>query len=305
MEIYYEGRRITDFVITRKCIVRDTAGDRCDSLELEFENSGVWFGWEPAEDDQIIVEHDGYDSGIMYVNTVIPEDGRFRILATSLPCSARRKAYASFYKQTIEDIMRTCAAESGMDIQILGIDKQTIVPYIERNNEGCGAFLSKLLMLEGAALKCVNGKYTAIGYEYAQDRNPEQTIRIMDDQQGFRFRAEGTAIRSVTVKTPYALGTATDTAVPETHANITISKLPALDNAQAGKWAKNKLLHINRNMESVTIQSTFNPGASAMLRVDIIGNTEANGSWMIDTAEHDLKNETTTILLKRCIWTIQ
>ena len=121
MEIYYEGRRITDFVITRKCIVRDTAGDRCDSLELEFENSGVWFGWEPAEDDQIIVEHDGYDSGIMYVNTVIPEDGRFRILATSLPCSARRKAYASFYKQTIEDIMRTCAAESGMDIQILAL----------------------------------------------------------------------------------------------------------------------------------------------------------------------------------------
>lgn len=306
MEIYYEGTRITPYVIINKCIVRDMCGERCDSLEMELDNAGVWYNWAPAEDDRIVVENGGYNSGIMYVNTVLPEDGKYRIMGTSLPCRARRKAYASFCGQSIENIMKACAAECGMGIQIFGIDKTIVIPYIERDNEGCGAFLNKLLCYEGAMLKCVNGMYTAIGIEYAQNRLPRQGMVIDASQRGVRYRREGTAIRELTIKTPYGEGIATDTRVSGSHQNIVIGKkIPIRDNAQAGRWAKNKLLCMNRNMESVTIQSEFSPSNTAMLRMDIFGNTDANGQWLIDTVEHDLKNLTTTTLLRRCIDTIQ
>lgn len=178
MEIFYQGADITDMVQTRKCIVRDRAGSRCDSMELEFENASGWYAWGPREDDQIIVAHEKYNSGIMYVNTILPKDGRYRIIATALPCAARKKQNRSFIGQSLEEIMRSCAFSSGMGFQMFGIDGDIVIPYIEQDNEGATLFLHKLLALEGALLKCVNGKYTAIGIEYAQEQEALQSIEL-------------------------------------------------------------------------------------------------------------------------------
>lgn len=292
-------------VQTRKCIVRDGSGERCDSLELEFENAAGWYSWGPEEDDQVVVVHNGYDSGTMYVHTVLPEDGRYRIMATALPCKARRKGNQSFIGQTVGEIMRSCAFASGMDFRIFGIDSNTVIPYIEREGAGCAAFLYRFLLLEGAALKCVNGRYAAIGIEYAQARAAGQTIEVLPQQEGVQYRRAGTAYRSVTVKTPYAEAMAEDLAVGEGHARMAINCLPAMDEVQAGRWARGKLLHLNRQSEAVTVRSEFNPGLSALVRVDIEGDTDAAGQWLVEEAEHDLINLTTSARMHRCILTIQ
>lgn len=305
MEIYYQGTEITDMVQTRKCIVRDGSGERCDSLEVEFENAAGWYSWGPAKDDQILVAHNGYDSGIMYVNTILPKDGKFRILAAALPCKARKKGNQSYIGQTIEEIMRSCAFASGMDFQIFGIDRNMKIPYIEREDAGCAAFLYRFLTLEGAVLKCVNGKYTAIGIEYAQSREAEQSIEVLAQQEGTQYKKAGASYKSVTVKTPYAEATAEDTSVPESGTRMTVNCLPAMNDVQAGRWARGKLLHLNRQSELVTVQNEFNPGLSAMSRIDIEGDTDANGQWLVEEAEHDLINLTTSARMHRCIVTIQ
>lgn len=305
VEIFYQGTEITNMVQTRKCIVRDGCGERADSIDLEFENAAGWYAWGPEEDDQIIVTHKGYDSGIMYVNTVLPQDGKYRILATALPCRAREKGNKDFCKKTLEEIMRACAFASGMDFQIFGMDKNIAIPYIERDGEGCAAFLHRFLALEGAVLKCVNGKYTAIGIEYAQGLEPWQTIRISSAQEGAQYRRAGSVYKSVTVKTPYAEAKANDLAVSEDHMQMTMNDLPAMDNLQAGRWARGKLLCLNRKSELVTLESDFNQGFTAMARVDIDGDTDASGEWLVEEAEHDLINLKTSVVMRRCITTIQ
>lgn len=304
MEIYYQGADITGMVQVRKCISRDTGGGRCDSLEIEFENAAGWYSWGPEEDDQIVVACDGYDTGIMYLNTVLPEEGRFRILATALPCAARKKQYRSFTGKTIEEIMRACGMASGMDFAIYGIDGQTVIPYIQQENESAAAFLYRLLKFEGAALKCVNGKYTAIGISYAQARPVHQTIEIGAKQTGAEYRRGGATYKSVTVKTPYAKATAEDLLVASTHAQITLN-LPARNDIQAGRWARGVLMYHNRQAETLSIDSEFNPGFSAMTRIDITGSTDATGDWIIEEAEHDFYNRKSRAKLYRCIYTIQ
>ena len=144
MEIYWQGKDVTDFVQVRKCVVRDTCGGRCDSLELEFENAAGWSKWGPEEDDKIIVSQNGYDTGTMYLNTVLPEDGIYRILATALPCVTRKKEYKSFIGKTIEEIMRACGMVTGMGFAVYGIDQKTVIPYIQQENESAAAFLCRL-----------------------------------------------------------------------------------------------------------------------------------------------------------------
>jgi len=305
VEIFYEGSDITEMVQTRKCTSRDTAGNRCDSLDIEFENAAGWYRWGPKEDDRIIVTHNGYDTGVMYVNTILPENGRFRIFATSLPCAARVKGYQSFTGKTIEEIMRACAMSSGMDFQIFGIDGHTVIPYIQRENEGCAAFLQRMLKLEGAALKCVNGKYTAIGISYAQERSAHQTIEVRADQAGMEYMRSGKAYKSLTVETPYAKATATDGAVPSSHSSITINDAPARTDIQAGRWARGLLLDANRKCETLIMPSDFNIGYTSMTRIDVEGSSDATGQWLIEEVIHDFINLKSTPTMHRCLLTVR
>ena len=304
MEILYQGVDITEMVQVKACTSRDTSDNRCDSLDIEFENAAGWYNWEPSEDDQIIISYNGYDTGIMYLNAVLPTDGRFRIIATSLPSTARTKAYHSFTGKTIEEIMRVCAMSCGMGFEIYGISANTVIPYIQRENEGCAAFLHRLLKMEGAALKCVNGKFVAIGYNYAQSFEAHQTIEVMADQPGIMYRRNAQSLYSITIKTPYAQATAIDIAVPSDHSNKTIYS-PVRDNIQAGRWARALLYHENSKSESLTIESAFNPGFPAMTRIDVESATDAAGEWLVKECHHDFFNLRSTAKLQRCISTIQ
>ena len=305
MEIIYQGKDITQYVIVRTCVARDTAGGRCDSLEIEFENAEGWEAWGPEEDDTIRITHDGYDTGTMYVNTVLPEDGNYRIAATALPCKARKKQNRSFYKKTIGEILRSCAMASSMDYALYGVDGKTVIPYIQQENESAASFLNRLLTREGAVLKCVNGKYTAIGLAWAQAQEAEQTVEIRASQTGTNYRRSGNKLRSLTVRTPYANATATDADVPSTHISQIIGDTEALDNIQAGRWARGLLLDKNRRCEELRLENEFNPGFTAMTRIDVTGGTDADGQWLIEQAEHDFINKTSTVRMHRCILTIR
>ncbi len=305
MEIYYEGKDITGYVVPKRCIARDTCGDRCDSLEIEFENAEDWFRWGPQQDDRILVAHRGYDTGTLYLNTIVPENGKYRIWATSLPCAARRKESRSFADKTIEEIMRHCARSSGMEFRLYGVDGGTVIPYIQQNEESAAAFLRRLLMLEGATLKCINGAYVGIGIPWAQERAAHQSIEITPSQRGIDYTKTGKRLESYTVQTPYACATATD--LSETGKRLTArsGEYPARDDIQAGRWARGLLLQHNRVCEVLRLRTEYNIGYTAMTRIDITGKTAATGAWLIEEAEHDFLGDASTVKLYRCISGIQ
>lgn len=303
MEIIYQGRDITEHVQTRRCIVTDTIGKRCDSIELEFENAETWFEWSPEEDDRIEVTHGQYRSGEMYLNMVRPENGIYKIVATSLPNTARRKITRTFSGKTIEEILRTCAVDVGMGYQIYGMDKDTIIPYIQQEDESSPAFLYRLLTWEGCAFKTVDGMYSAIDLLYAQDIDPCQTIELLADEQAQYIRT-GDGYSGVSIKTPLAQATAVDEAVSGTYGILTMSP-PVNNNIQAGRWARGKLLELNRQYEAVCLRTEFNQGMTALARVNIEGNTDAAGEWIAEKVMHDLVNLETAVKLHRCIRSIR
>ena len=150
-----------------------------------------------------------------------------------------------------------------------------------------------------------NGRYTAIGISYAQDLPAAQTMELFANQASSRYKRAGAACRSLTVQTPYAKGAAEDTAVKNSHMSLTDCCLPVMNDIQAARWARGKLLSINRECESLEVQGDFSPGMSAMMRIDIDGDTDATGEWVVELAEHDLIAMKTAISLRRCVRTIR
>lgn len=299
MNLFYNGKDITEFVVVRSAIVRDMSMGRCDSIDLVFENQDAWFLWNPEKNDQICILEDQYSSGVMFVNSVVPEGNRYRIIATSLPAGTK-KINKSFIDKRIKEIMNICAAEDGMLYELYGDD--AFIPYCEKYNVGNGAFLYELFEKEGIFLKCINNKYIGLTNNYIINQKVSQTLELMTNQEGVRYRRIEKKYKSVTVYSPYARSTAMDVSVSDGE-DITIS-MPVLNVVQAGRWARGILLNHNMKSEKLVLDTTFN-SMTALARVDVIGNTDAVGEWIVKNVEHDLMNKSSRTELVRCIRTIK
>ena len=305
MKVIYQGKDITEDVDVSKCLFSDYSGGRRDILDIEFEYSNKWFGWKPEKDDTIQIEHDGFDTGKLYVNSILPEGGRYRILATAAKSAARNKVWASYDDTTLNALMGICAAECGMEHGLYGISGGLNYFYITRENQDGMAFLDRLLTMEGGRLKCQNGKLRGIGIEYAQGLTAGQTFEIDTTQMQARYtHREDLKYAGITVKTPYAEATAYDSSVKDGNHPV-INHLPASDNAQAGRWARGMLLNHNRTAEELELGMEFNAGLTALVRVNIESDTDANGEWIVDQVEHDFITLKSTAVLYRCITTIR
>ncbi len=300
MELFYEGVNITKEVQITSAKGRDVSGGRADSLDLTLGAAHCWHRWNPQPDDRVELTCNGYSTGELYVNTIAPENGEYRILATALRAGAGRKANGSFEGKTLEETVKICAAACGMDYRIFGLDGKVRYPYLLRKDEGCAAFLSKIAGWEGAVLKTYSGRFTMIGILAAQALPAFETISISAKQECVSYQRRESKLKSLTVKTPFASVMARDDTVTKGNDRV-ICAIPARDQVTAGRWARGMLLNENRKAERLTIESTFRSVWSAMVRIDVAGETEANGSWIIDEVEHDFVNGISRATLLRCV----
>lgn len=304
MQLIYEGTDITPYVDIVKCRYSDVAGGRCDSIDIELENAATWDRWRPEIDDRIEAAHESLESGIMYLNTILPENGRYRIVATALPNIARRQVWRSCHDLSLDTVIGACAAECGMDYALYGIEGEYIYPYAERKNEGCAAFLDRLIGYEGGIIKAANGVICAIGIEWAQQQRPVKVLYLNANQKGVRhIKREGNKLTALTVRTPWAEATAEDTDAGGEIRAVRCD-IPARDALQAGRWARGLLLAHNRKAEKLIVSAQFDAGIAAMQRIDIESAAEINGEWLVDEVVHDLINKKTRTTLIRCIKTI-
>lgn len=305
MQLIYQGVDITRHVDIVSAVHRDYSGGRSDCLDLTLDHADTWYRWKPEQDDVIEFRHGGYTTGALFLNTIAPERDSYRILATSTRSSARRKAWASYEGKSLSEIFKALAAESQMGSKIYGLDEKIAYPYLLRKDESCAAFLNRLMYLEGAVLKTVSGRYTAISVETAQNIQTSATIEIESRQPGVTYRKrENMRHSGLMVKTPYATASAYDTAVT-TGDGIAVCDLPAIDNVTAGRWARGMLLMNNRQSEELTIAGEFNIGFTAMCRIDVKSSTDMNGEWICDEVEHDFVKKSSRAKLLRCVRTVK
>ncbi len=305
MNIIYEDTDITGKVIPSACVHKDVSHGKADTLEIVFRRSAAWHRWQPETDDRIQIFNGDYDTGEMYIHTIVPEGEAFRIIATSLPSKAARKAWDSYRNMDLKTILHRLAVECGMTGKLFGVENTTKYPYFQRENEGCAGFLERLFSMEGVALKAYNNAFRGIGVEYAQGRNAVRGWALDAEQDGTRYMHQpGKKWSSVTVRTLWAEATAKDESAEKGTSKI-IAGLPAMDAATAGRWARGILLMHNREADRLRLETLFDPGIAAMTKAEITGNTGAVGEWIIDEVENDLYNGTSTVNMLRVVDTVK
>ncbi len=303
VRLIYQGTDVTDDVDIIECVHNDVCGRESDCLNIKVDHADKWFRWGPQKNDTLQVKRSGYDSGTLYLNTILPEDGAYRILATSAKCVPFPPKWQSFKKKTLSAIMATCAGECGMSAKQSGINGGILYQYLLRNNISTPVFLETLTNREGAVLKTLGGSYVAIGVEYAQGLSPMHEMNLDDKQTDSKYiDRRDMRWSSLQIATPYGSGSATDSAADGP--SRTISDIPVDDAAQAKRWARGILTMHNWQAESLEIEMDFNPGYTAMVRINVKSRTDANGNWIIYKVRQDLLNGRTKAAMHRCLTTV-
>lgn len=305
MEISWNGKDITDYVYITGCTVSDVAGGKADSAQITFAHASVWYRWAPRFGDEIIITHEGYSTGKLFLNAVMPVNDEYRVIATSLKQEAQRRSWGHLYNTTLQKTAEYISAECGMKGRLYGIDGNLAYDYLLRKNEGCAAFLDRICAFEGAVVKTYNETFRIISVEWAQKREPLQRIEIDSKQPGVTYRRrDGFRYKGITVKTPYAEVTASDISAEGNNIPV-LTYLPAMSAAQAGRWARGLLLMHNRNFEELTLEQQLNLQMTALERIDVLGETDASGKWIAEETEHDLINKNTVTRFVRVIESVQ
>lgn len=300
LSLIYEGVDITDSVDIKECVFRDVSGNECDCLDMKLDHAERWLRWGPKKNDTIQVKRGGYDTKTLYLNTIALEDGVYRVYATSAKSQTFPKRWQTFEGKSMQSIMSVCAGELGMSAKLFGVNGATAYDYLLRRNQTAPVFLEELAGLEGAALKTLDGAFVAIGIAYAQEIEAMHTIELSVDQADSAYIDQrDKRWSSVEIRTPFGKGSARSSGAQG--ANQVITNLCLDNDAQAHRWAKGMLLAHNRKCEILRLESAFNPGYTAMGRLDVVSKSDANGQWIIDSVEHDMVGNTSRPLLYRCI----
>lgn len=303
LKLFYNDKDITEDVDILECFMRDASGKESDCLNLKVDHANKWFNWDVQKNDRLRVTRSGYNSGTMYLNTIVPEEGTFRIYATSARCTPFPAKWASYEKKTLAAIMSTCAGEGGMSARQSGISGGIFYEYLLRENMSTPLFLEQLVNREGAVLKCLNGNFTAIGIEYAQRLKPTHEIDLAAKLFEVKYiDRRDRSWKSVTISTPFGSGTASD--AKSSGQSRIITDITVDNNAQARRWAKGILLSHNRQSEQLDVEMEFNPGYTAMVRINVKSETDAKGAWIIDRVDHNLLDGRTKAQMLRCVTSI-
>lgn len=288
MRLIYNERDITDSVRIRQALVRDAAGQRCDSIDITLAEAGKWYRWQPAENDRIELTDDGYRSGICYVNTITPEGDDYRILATACRTDCGQKKNETFISMELGALMEMSAAACKMGSSLYGIDGKILYPYLQQDRESLPGMMDRLAEMEGACLKTYNGKFILIGIEAASELPAMEDIEITPETKRVTYiRQDAARWRSCTVLYAGGAATARD-GNAEWGTDKIFAELPASDSGTAARWARGLLLSHNRRTERLSICTSLHTAWSAMVRIDVHGGTDADGSWIIDECSHDL-----------------
>lgn len=301
MELIWQGKDITPYAKITGCIHREASHGESDLLEIRMLSAETWHRWKPETDETVRVKHGEYDTGTLYLHSLIPEGSEYRLLASSVRSGTGQKSWYGYRRKTFREIFMAEAEKCGMRYGLYGTEGLYRYEWMEKRDESGPAFLDRICRAEGIALKTFGGGFRGIDIRWAQNRNACARITVKAGQDGARWeRHEGEKWSRLTLIGPEAQGSARDHDA-EGFPEHVICGMGFRDAATAQRWARGLLLDHNRECETLEIEMKMNAGLRAMERIDVEGNTAANGAWIIDEAEHDLTGGKSNIRLVRAL----
>jgi len=297
MRLIYNGKDITSAVEITKAELIDNAGSKADSLEVCFSDTeGSWSKWEPKKNDTVEIDHEGFRSGVMFVDELEQQRGKYIIRALSIPQEAKTHRTKSWEQVRFLEVAREIAARYGFELQTYSIENY-LYNRLDQNDQADFEFLAFRCMLEGYVLKITNRKIVIYDERYMENKEAVKTIYLSDFDGNFKFVNKSTGIYAAcrvsngTIQSEYKVSGIYGP-------TLNISNIVVTNQAEAERYARNILRHHNKYEQTGKFQIQLDTGLSAGVNIQIAGVGMADGKQFCEQITHRFTENKTILNLR-------
>lgn len=195
---------ITNKIAVVQCHYETHADGAPDCLRLTFaDTKDEWTSWNPknggrrvvadkkgktqkadatsskeAKADMVRVTDGALNTGKMFVHSLKPENGVYKMIAYSVPRSAYTTKSRSFETASIPTLAAKIAREHGLRCKTYGVP-ETAMRYLQQKGESDLAFLQRVCKANGCAFLFFDGTLCVYSEKYIESR--EAAYRLVPD----------------------------------------------------------------------------------------------------------------------------
>lgn len=304
-KIFANQQDITSNIQNRlvKLSISDSAGIESDTLNIIVDDS----------DDRVEIPATGvrlevlmgYGEELLNMGSFVVDDlsfsstpQRYTIRASAAPVEGsntnamQSQKSRSFENTTLEEVVKTVAAENNLEAFVSQSLKNTLYQNLEQTAESDLNMVTRLANDLNAIAKPAGGKLLFVKQGEGKSSSGEKlaTISIVENEVSSYNWRESKSTKAGTVKASYhnlETGETEEVQAGEGEPIFSIKyQYPSKEEAE--RAARNRLEQNTQNKSTLNIQMAGNASLSAELKLNLTGFRKTiNGEWTVKTVQHD------------------
>lgn len=299
--IIIDGVDVTDRldILNDTLYVTDRAGAQADSIKMLINSAS---DFQISKGQYMTVKFGGFTSGKMTVDKISPTIKNALVEAVSASTRAKKRRSRHYLKVRFFDIVNDVAIETGFSVFYTDEIKNRYYENVSRWFETPLAFLNRLCIREGYALKVDDNRI--IIYDRAKAEAADAVLTITQSSvidEIVKFQDTSCVAEAVKVqyfdlnkgnKIEYTAG------IEEAGEQTVITEY-LQDIAEAERFSKNYLKEKNKNCTTALALIPLNTNLAATSNIEFLGFGRYDGKYSIEEITHCPTNDQTKITARK------
>lgn len=300
MVVLYNDVDIYPEISVNACIHDMYADKQADSVVLRFNDTRrQWDSWKPGQGDTLTVAEGAATTGLMYVKSVLPENGLYAMRAISIPLSSETPVNKAWEQIHLLQIAQDIASKHGLAFESYDVEDR-FYPYLLQNGVQDFDFLQIRCTLEGCAFVVFDGTLILYGEAALESQTPAGSIQVRTDHDFEYQDRSANDYAKASLESGRYQGEF-DAGIPSGPTLLPQRPIHVTSDSEAERYAKAILRDANKMNRSGHVDMAFSPeyAAGSVALLETAGEGSWDGPVFLHHVRHDYVKGRTRIFFRR------
>lgn len=299
MQLYYKGVDIYSDIQIVEGVYEGYCSNHFNYLRVLFEDENHKMdSYGMCIDDEICAVNGSMNTGIMYVNSIVPKSTGYEIIARSVKAEEWKVAsQLSWNHVTFKQIMQDVAAQYNMPVEFHGV-KDYVYNKKSQGTSSDFSFIASVASLEGCVIVVHNKKIIVASERYLEEQTANSTLNVdnCNPQIHKSVQYDGCMVYGNTIKGSFKVNTS------GRYINMKIEDVDS--KGQAERLAMNILRHKNK----MAYYGTFvedsildQYAAGSVLNIDSVDYKTVCGKAIVYRIRFDFAKNKSKVWFRKCL----
>lgn len=289
MKLLYEGIDIAGKISINRCEHETFAEKHSDQLLIRFNDAaGHWNFWNPVRGEKVQLIDGAADTGVMYITSIVPENGLFTLRAMSMPLSGETVNSRSWENVKFLQIGQDIASKHGLKFKTYQVTDQTYT-YIKQERLTDFEFYHRRCQLEGYAMLIYDGALIVYDEHKLEGQTPAGTLKLGADGV-FTYRDDSAqSFSKAEVTSGKFSGSYSDANANTSRILRPKEPIECTSNSEATRFARGLLRQANKDARTGTFRRKLSKpyAAASVINIETEKASKWNGKVFITKTRHD------------------